>query len=249
MSLNDKAFMRYNRHVMLPQIGESGQALLLQSHVVIVGMGGIGCPAAQYLVASGIGKMTIIDHDVVELSNLQRQILFTEDDLGRNKVDAAKKRLNRLNSDTEINAVAKSVFDCELDWLVDDADVLLDCTDNPDTRLFINEKALNAGIKLVSASAIQGSGQLISFDFSEPNSPCYGCLFPNGAEQELNCANSGVLSPLLGTMGSLQATETLRLLQGNKDQINRLMMFDAWGMELRKFHLKKDVNCTICSMG
>lgn len=247
MPLSDKEFLRYNRHIMVSQIGEQGQNKFKQAKILIVGMGGLGCPAAQYLVASGAGKVTLVDHDIIELSNLQRQVLFNSDDIGKPKAQVAKHKLMRLNPNSEINAIEKSIFDVDLALLLDDMDIVLDCTDNPKTRRFINQACVDSGVKLVSASAIQGSGQLISFDFSIPSSPCYHCLFSDIEETQLNCQTAGVFSPLLGVMGSLQATETLRLLLGKSDNLNKLMLFDAFGMEVQKFSVNKDPNCDCCA--
>lgn len=270
--LTDQEFMRYNRHVMADNIGEVGQLKIKNSSVVIIGMGGLGCPASQYLAASGVGKLTLIDHDIIETSNLQRQVLYTEQDIGKYKVDVARQRLQSLNPLIEIKAIEQSVFDINLSDLFDTADIVLDCTDNADTRHFINANSVQAKVKLVSASAIQGQGQLVSFDFtsrslphstpaSTPTSastptatstvkkagPCYQCLFPAGVTQDLSCSTSGVFSPLLGVLGSLQATEALRLILGNSNNLNKLILFDAWGMEFKSFAINKDSECECCS--
>lgn len=246
MSLTAQEFIRYNRHIMIDKIGEQGQLKLKRSKVLIIGMGGLGCPAAQYLVASGVGSVTLVDNDVIELSNLQRQILYTNDDVGSAKVEAAKARLEAINPHCQIQALTSSVFDLDLPLLLDQTDIVLDCTDNPKTRLFINQSCVEAGVFLVSASAIQGAGQLVSFDFSVPSSPCYQCIFPEQAEETLNCSTSGVLSPLLGVMGSLQATETIRIILGMSGNLNKLTLFDAWGMENRNFKVTRSPNCPTC---
>lgn len=246
MPLNDQEFLRYNRHIMVSQIGEKGQNKFKQAKILIVGMGGLGCPAAQYLVASGIGHITLIDHDTIELSNLQRQVLFNTEDINKPKVLVAKQKLSQLNPNCQISAIEDSIFNIDLELMLDDMDIVLDCTDNPKTRQFINQSCVKAGVQLVSASAIQGSGQLISFDFSIPASPCYQCLFSGVEESPLNCQTAGVFSPLLGVMGSLQATEALRLILGKSDNLNKLMLFDAFGMEVRKFTVNKDPNCPSC---
>lgn len=246
MSLTAQEFIRYNRHIMVDKIGEKGQLKLKRSRVLIIGMGGLGCPSAQYLAASGIGSLTIVDNDVIELSNLQRQILYCDDDLGSTKVDSAKSSLQAINPHCQINVINKSVFDIDLPILLDEVDVVLDCTDNPKTRLFINQSCVDAGVFLVSASAIQGAGQLVAFDFSVPSSPCYQCIFPESAEQTMNCSTSGVLSPLLGVMGSLQATEAIRIILGISNNLNKLTLFDAWSMETRSFKVVKSPNCSVC---
>ncbi|WP_299264693.1 HesA/MoeB/ThiF family protein [uncultured Psychrosphaera sp.] len=263
--LTDRQFMRYNRHIMADNIGEAGQLAITKAKVVIIGMGGLGCPASQYLAASGVGHITLIDHDIIETSNLQRQVLFTEQDIGKYKVDIARQRLKSLNPLIEIKAIKQSVFNTNLSELFDSTDIVLDCTDSAKTRHFINAAAVESKIKLVSASAIQGQGQLVSFDFTSHSSakspsttspsspsapstnPCYQCLFPAGATQNLNCSTSGVFSPVLGVLGSLQATEALRLILGNTNNLNKLILFDAWGMEFKRFAINKDPQCKCCS--
>lgn len=246
MSLTAQEFIRYNRHIMVDKIGKQGQLKLKQSRVLIIGMGGLGCPSAQYLSASGVGQLTLIDNDAVELSNLQRQILYRDSDVGINKVAAAKSTLEAINPHCKIQIMSESVFDIDLPQMLDNIDVVLDCTDNPKTRLFINQSCVDAGVYLVSASAIQGAGQLVAFDFSVPNSPCYQCIFPESAEETINCSTSGVLSPLLGVMGSLQATETIRIILGMSNNLNKLTLFDAWSMETRSFKIVKSPTCTVC---
>lgn len=244
--LNDQQFMRYNRHIMMEKIGEVGQAKIISSRVLVIGMGGLGCPAAQYLTASGVGVLTLVDHDRIEISNLQRQILYTTDDIGQHKVSVAQRKLQALNPLITIEAIDASIFDLDLAALIAQHDIILDCTDSPKTRLVINQECFRAKKKLVSASAIQGSGQLISFDFSDVDSPCYQCLFPPSVKTPNNCSTSGVLSPILGVLGSMQATECLRLLLGDKSNINQLLLFDAWDMSQRKFKLAKSAQCQIC---
>jgi molybdopterin/thiamine biosynthesis adenylyltransferase len=220
-------------------------------------MGGLGCPASQYLAASGVGHITLIDHDIIETSNLQRQVLYTEQDIGKYKVDIARQRLKSLNPLIDIKGIKQSFFDIYLSELFDNTDFVLDCSDNASTRHFINATAVESKIKLVSASAIQGQGQLISFDFTSHSSstsstskagPCYQCLFPAGATQNLNCSTSGVFSPVLGVLGSLQATEALRLILGHTNNLNKLILFDAWGMEFKRFTIKQDPQCKYCSV-
>ena len=246
MSLTDQEFMRYNRHIMVEKIGEKGQVALKNSKVAIIGVGGLGCPAALYLAASGVGELSLIDHDKIELSNLQRQILFNQDDIGKAKVKVAKTKLTALNPLCEITAYDASIFDLDLSAIIASHDLVLDCTDSSKTRLFINRVCQQEGVKLVSASAIQGAGQLVSFDFSLHPSPCYQCVFPDDQGRTLNCSSAGVLSPLLGVMGSLQATEALRLLLGYQDNVNKLMLFDAWGMSTRSFNVTSAPHCHCC---
>ncbi|GAA0302569.1 HesA/MoeB/ThiF family protein [Psychrosphaera haliotis] len=231
---------------MTENIGEQGQLDIVSARVMIVGMGGLGCAASQYLAASGIGSITLIDHDVVEISNLQRQVLFTSQDIGEPKVCAAQQRLKYLNPLININAINQSVLELNLSEQLKNVDIVLDCTDNATTRHFINSHAVASKIKLVSASAIQCQGQLVSFDFSNSQSPCYECLFPNKPTQSLNCSTSGVLSPLLGVMGSLQAIEVIRMLLNKSTSISELITFDAWGMIVSNLKVKKEQSCKVC---
>ncbi|NMP16925.1 molybdopterin-synthase adenylyltransferase MoeB [Thalassotalea sp. Y01] len=246
MSLTDKEYMRYNRHIMVDEIGEAGQLAFKNAHVLIVGMGGLGCPASQYLATAGIGHLTLVDHDDIEITNLQRQILYSDFDLGEAKVEVAQQQLESLNPHCQIDSLKESIFDIDLTTILAGVDVVLDCTDSAKTRQYINACSVKAKVKLVSAAAIRGSGQLTSFDFSLAKSPCYHCLHPDLDEQQLNCANMGVMGPLLGVMGSMQAIETLRLLLGKQDNIGRLLLFDAFTMQFQQFSLPKRDNCPVC---
>ena len=177
MSLTDQAFLRYNRHIMLADIGESGQRAICDSKVVIVGMGGLGCPVAQYLAASGVGELLLVDEDSVEISNLQRQILFSNNDIGRLKVDAAQARLTALNPLVKVRTSATKIASVE-PHLLEGVDVLVDCTDNPDARHFVNQLAMSLSCRLVSGAATGFEGQVVCFDFSRQASPCYHCIYP-----------------------------------------------------------------------
>ncbi|WP_371187339.1 ThiF family adenylyltransferase [Thalassotalea maritima] len=247
MTLTDQEFLRYSRHIMMSQIGEQGQQQFKSSRVLIIGMGGLGCPAAQYLLSSGIGSLTLVDHDVIELSNLQRQVLYTSDDVGEHKVEAAKYVLEAMNPHCQLQAIAESVFDINLAALLEHIDIVLDCTDNPQTRQYINQQCVNARVKLVSASAIQGSGHLLSFDFADSESPCYQCLYADGDNSALNCSSMGVMAPLLGVMGSLQALEALRLLLGYHDNLNKVLLFDGFAMQFHGFSVSRNPTCPICN--
>lgn len=246
MSLTDQEYLRFSRHVMLSEIGEQGQIVIKNSHVLIVGMGGLGCAAAQYLAAAGIDQLTLVDHDQIEISNLQRQILYSESDIHCAKVDVAKAKLMTINSQLTINALHQSIFEVNFNALLNNVDVVLDCTDNISTRHFINQTCVNNKKKLVSASAIQGEGQLISFNFSQQSSPCYQCLVPDKTQVDRKCSSLGVLSSLLGVMGSLQATEVFRLLLKQHQELNQLLIFDAWQMTFKRLTLKADPSCKCC---
>lgn len=250
-SLSSSEFQRYSRHLMLNEIGETGQLAFKQACVLIVGVGGLGCSAAQFLAASGIGHIILLDADSIERSNLQRQVLFKTNHLGMSKVEAAQKQLAAMNPEIQIDIVnatiEQAVSQTKFQKSLSDVDVVLDCTDNAESRYFINQLCIQHQKILVSAAAIQGQGQLISFNFSQPTSPCYQCLFPHSeASISQNCANSGVISPLLGVVGSLQAAEVLRLLLGKTDQLNQLITVDLWSMQFAQFTVKKVPHCGAC---
>lgn len=248
MSLTDQEYIRFSRHIMLNEIGEAGQVAIKNAHILIVGMGGLGCAAAQYLAAAGIGQLTLVDHDQVELSNLQRQILYIETDIHCAKVDVAKVKLMAINPQLNVLALHQSIFEINLSALLNNVDVVLDCTDNVSTRHFINQTCVNSQAKLVSASAIQGQGQLISFDFSQQKSPCYQCLVPDKTQVDRRCSSLGVLSSLLGVMGGLQATEVFRLLLKQHKELNQLLIFNAWQMTFKRITLTAEPSCKCCGI-
>lgn len=245
--LTDQEFMRYNRHVMVDKLGEQGQLILKQAHVLIVGLGGLGCPAAQYLAASGVGRLTLVDHDIIEISNLQRQILFTQEDIGQSKVTVAKQRLQTQNPFVSINTIdapIEEIFDHTIHRSWSTFDLVLDCSDNQPTRLFINKQCAKAAVPLVSAAAIQGKGQLMSFDYAKHNSPCYQCLFPDtDVQTKQSCQHSGVLSTLLAVVGGLQANLALLTLLGKNPKLNTLLTIDAFSLEQKEFVLTTDPDC------
>jgi len=245
--MDDNRFIRYYRHILMPQIGEAGQQAIANSHLVLVGLGGLGCPASQYLVASGVGKITLIDHDRIELSNLQRQVLYTHTDIGKPKVEIAAKRLQAQNPHVHIQVINKDVFQCDLPKLINNADAVLDCTDSMQTRRFINQTCLAASTPLVSAAAMGIHGQLVCFDFSKGAGPCYQCVFPDDEMPEQSCASQGVLSPLLGVMGSMQASAALQILMGSGDVFNRLTLFDGFSFQQQHIRITQDAGCSVCS--
>ena len=225
MSLSHDEFMRYSRHLLISDIGEEGQQRLKRSRIFIVGMGGLGCPVALYMAAAGVGHLYLCDPDDVEKSNLQRQILYRDSDCGSLKVDAAERALLALNPHIEVHARAET-FDAEL--LPDDCDLVLDCTDNLGARHAINRACIAARLPLISASALGWEGQLMSFDFRQQSSPCLACLLPEGsAEPLMNCGNAGVVGPVLGAMGSLQAISALRILLGKPVIHGDVQRFDG----------------------
>ena len=214
----------------------------------MVGAGGLGCPAALYLAASGVGKLTIADADNVELTNLQRQILYRTDSVGAKKVDEARKTLAAVNPDVEIVPLARRVEGNEVERLVAAADVVLDCSDNFATRHALNRACVKQRKPLVSGAAIRFDGQLMVFDLRDKDAPCYACLFPEEGEvEEVQCSTMGVLAPLTGTIGAMQALEAVKLLAGaGETPRGQLALFDAKASELRSVRVKKDPGCAVC---
>ena len=248
--MNDKDLERYGRHILLPEIDYEGQQKLLDSHVLVVGLGGLGSPASIYLASSGIGELTLCDFDNVELSNLQRQIVHTERNLKTNKAHSAKNFISSINSNININVVDKKLTEDEFDLYVKNksVDVILDCSDNFQTRYSINKVAFKNKIPLISGSAIQFEGQLAIFDFRDNSSACYECLFPdNGEENELRCADHGILAPVVGIIGVMQSLETIKVLLNLNLIKNRLRIFDGKSNEWKTITFKKDKECAICS--
>jgi len=214
-----------------------------------VGAGGLGCPAALYLAASGIGRLTIADADRVDLTNLQRQILYRTDSVGHVKVDEARKTLAAMNPEVEIVPLAQRVVAGEAERLVASADVVLDCSDNFATRHLLNRACVKYSRPLISGAAIRFDGQLMVFDLRKKEAPCYACLFPEEGEvEEVQCNVMGVLAPLVGTIGALQAVEAVKLLSGaGETPLGQLTLFDAKASELRTVKVKKDARCAVCS--
>jgi adenylyltransferase/sulfurtransferase len=245
--MKDDQLLRYSRQIMLPQVDIAGQQALLDSHVLIIGAGGLGSPASMYLAAAGVGKLTLVDNDTVELSNLQRQLAHAESDLGANKVDSAAATLRAINSDVEIVALNRRVGTAELGELVSSADVVLDATDNVETRFAINRACLAAKVPLVSGAAIRLEGQIAVFDSRQSDSPCYECLYKGGEGGDLTCADNGVFAPVVGIIGSMQALEALKLIaQFGDTLVGRLLLFDASSMQWREMKLPRDPNCLAC---
>jgi molybdopterin/thiamine biosynthesis adenylyltransferase len=215
---------------------------------LIVGAGGLGCPAAMYLAASGIGRLTIADADTVDLTNLQRQVLYRTDSVGAQKVDEAAKTLAAMNPDVELVPLAQRVGALEVDRLVAGADVVLDCSDNFATRHLLNRACVKFSRPLVSGAAIRFDGQLMVFDLRKKEAPCYACLFPeDGEAEDVQCNVMGVLAPLVGTIGAMQAVAAVKLLAGAGDTpLGQLTLFDAKASELRTVRVKKDARCAVC---
>ena len=246
--MNDTQLLRYSRQIMLPQVDIEGQEQLLAARALIIGAGGLGSPVAMYLAAAGVGHLVISDHDSVELSNLQRQLLHHDRDIGRNKADSARDTINTINPDIRVSAMANTLQGEALDEEVRQADVVLDCSDNFDTRFTINRACVAQRTPLVSGAAIRMEGQVAVFDSRQENSPCYHCLYREGEEQDQTCSANGVLSPIVGIIGSLQALEALKvILCVGETLAGRLVIFDGYTHEWRTLTLKQDPDCVVCS--
>jgi adenylyltransferase/sulfurtransferase len=245
--MNDEELLRYNRQIMLSQIDIQGQQQLLDASVLIRGLGGLGCPAALYLAAAGVGKLILNDDDQVDLANLQRQIAFNTDDIGRLKVEAARDTLLKLNPNTHIETISTQLHDIELANHVNTVDVVLDCTDNFASRFELNKYCVNTSTPLVSGAAIRFEGQISVFDHRQENSPCYRCLYNDEEMAAETCSQTGVVAPLLGIIGSLQALETIKLITGiGQTLIGKLLLFDATATEFQTMRFKKDPACPVC---
>ena len=247
--MDDEQLLRYSRHILLPEIGIEGQQRLLDAHVLMIGAGGLGSPAALYLASAGIGTLTICDGDVVDLTNLQRQIVHREAAVGQPKVASARDTLLAINPRVNINAVQERVAGERLAQLVAAADIVLDGSDNFATRHAVNRACGAARKPLVSGAGIRFDGQLAVFDLRSAQSPCYACLFPESAEtEEMRCAVMGVFAPLVGIIGAMQAAETLKILCGAGESLNgRLLLLDALRMDVRTVKLQRDPGCAVCA--
>jgi adenylyltransferase/sulfurtransferase len=246
--MDDQQLLRYSRHLLLNELGPDAQARFAAAHALVVGTGGLGNPAAQFLASAGIGTITLVDADVVDLTNLQRQILFATDDVGTPKVEAAARRIAAINPEIRIVQAVQRVGAAELALLVGAADVVLDCTDNFATRHAINRACVADGKPLVSGAAIRFDGQLAVYDTRDATSPCYHCLFGEGDDlEETRCATMGVFAPLVGIVGATQAAEALKLVAGiGRSLAGRLLLIDALSMEWREVRVPRDPACPVC---
>ena len=246
--MNDNQLLRYSRHILLPKIGYEGQEKLTKSHVLIVGAGGLGSPAALYCAASGVGKLTICDFDVVDLTNLQRQIIHTTQSVGINKAVSAQQTIYEINPEVSVQTIQQKSSEAEFKILAEQADVVIDCSDNFATRYALNRVCLQLKKPLVSGAAIGFEGQISVFDFRHEASPCYHCLFPDtGEDTDLRCATNGVFAPLVGMIGTTQAAEALKLIMNIGESLQgRLLLLDALAMEWRTIKLARDPKCAEC---
>lgn len=250
--LTDKQFLRYQRQISVPEIGESGQKVLCNSHVLIVGCGGLGSAAALYLVAAGIGKLVIADGDSVDSSNLQRQIVYRQEDVEIQKVTAMARQLNALNSDCQIRTVDRYLEQDQLNLEIMMADIVLDCSDNLTTRQAVNKACYQQNKPLVSGAAIGWQGQLALFDFAatdKEQAPCYRCLYPfDQLANSGKCSQAGIIGPVVGTIGNLQALQTIKYLTNHqKDNTNKLFLFDGLNLSWQSFAISKNHLCSVCS--
>ena len=247
LELNDDELLRYSRQILLPQIDVAGQLKLKASRVLIVGLGGLGSPVALYLAAAGVGELHLADFDTVDLTNLQRQVLHDSRQIGVSKVDSAIARLTAINPQIRLLPHRAALDEDSLAAAVAAVDLVLDCSDNFTTREAVNAACVAAGNPLVSVAAIRLEGQLAVFDPRDAASPCYHCLYGHGSEAELTCSEAGVVGPLVGLVGSLQALEALKLLAGfGEPLVGRLLLVDAVGTRFRELRVRRDPACSVC---
>ena len=246
--MTDAELLRYSRQILLPDFGIQGQERLRASSVLVVGLGGLGSPVAMYLAAAGVGRLVLADFDAVDLSNLQRQIIHTTAQIGRPKAESARVALAALNPDVDLVTVKRSLVDETLPDIVADVDLVLDCCDNFQTRFAVNAACVAAGIPLVSGAAIRLEGQVTAFS-GQPGGPCYQCLYPRDGGIDETCSTNGVLAPVVGIIGSIQATEAIKILTGLGEPLfGRLLLLDAALMQWRSLRLPSDPQCPICSV-
>ena len=246
--MNDNQLLRYSRHIMLDAIGIEGQTRILAAHALIIGAGGLGSPAALYLASSGVGHITLVDNDEVDLTNLQRQILHHTGRIGEGKAASGLQTMAKINPEIHLTAIAERVGGERLQELVNSADVVLDCSDNFATRHAVNAACVAARVPLVSGAAIRFDGQISVFDARREDSPCYACLFaPDQQFEEVACATMGVLAPLVGIIGSLQATEALKLISGcGTPLVGQLLLLEALSMEWSRIGFARNAECSVC---
>lgn len=248
--MKDEELLRYSRQIMLPEMDVAGQQKLLDATVLIVGMGGLGCPAAMYLAAAGVGHLVIADDDSVELTNLQRQIAHSQQDIGTAKVSSAAETLKDMNPGVKITALNQRLLGDDLDQTVSNVDVVVDACDNFTSRFAINRSCIRNRKPLVSGAAIRMQGQVAVFDSTQAESPCYQCLYSEaeGDDEAASCSQNGVMAPLVGIIGSVQAMETIKVITGIGSTLaGRLLLLDASTMQWREMKLPRDKDCAACS--
>jgi molybdopterin/thiamine biosynthesis adenylyltransferase len=247
--LTDAQLLRYSRHILLDEFGVEGQQRLLGSRALVIGAGGLGSPVALYLGSAGVGRITLVDDDTVDLTNLQRQVVHTLARVGRPKVDSAAEGIAAINPEVRVEALRLRADAALLAQRVAAADVVLDCSDNYATRQAVNAACVTAGKPLVAGAAIGFDGQISVYDPRDETSPCYACVFPpDAAVEEVRCATMGVFAPLVGIVGTMQAAEALKLLAGvGRSMAGRLQMLDARSMEWTELHVTRQPDCPVCA--
>ncbi len=246
--MQDEQLLRYGRHIMLDGLDYEGQERIMQSRVLVVGLGGLGSPVALYLAASGVGELHLADFDHVDISNLQRQIVHDSDSVGRPKTESAAERLGRINPHVDIHRIDRRLEGEPLDAAVAGVDLVLDCSDNFELRFALNAACARHGTPLVSGAAIQWAGQVTVFDHRDPDAPCYRCLYREEGEDAMRCSETGVLAPLVGMIGSLQAAEAIKVItDSGRPLVGRLALFDLRDAEWRTVRFRQDPDCPVCA--
>ena len=247
--MNDEKLLRYSRQIMLSDMDIAGQQKLIDATVLIVGMGGLGCPVGMYLAAAGVGHLILADDDTVEITNLQRQIAHSQADIGSSKVESVAETLKALNREVHITAMNQRLEEKDLDIQVASVDVVVDASDNFTTRVAINRACSKAKTPLVSGAAIRMEGMVAVFDPRDVESPCYQCLYKGGADESASCSENGVMAPIVGIIGSVQAMETIKVITSiGKSLTGRLLLLDGKNMQWREMTLPRDENCLVCSL-
>lgn len=245
--MNDQELLRYSRHIMLPELDIVGQEKLLAARVMVLGLGGLGSPIALYLAAAGIGKLVLVDHDQVDASNLQRQIVHVDANIGHSKVESAAQQLRALRPDIDLRLINERLGEKELDVLLPTVDLVVDGTDNLAIRYALNDACLRHKVPWVSGAAVRFEGQIAVFDPRNPESPCYRCLFPSGSDEGQRCAENGVIAPLVGVIGTLQALEAIKVITGVGTTLcGSLLLFDAMHTSFHRLKLPRHSGCPAC---
>lgn len=245
--MEDNELLRYSRQIMLPDIDIDGQEKLLASSVLVIGMGGLGCPVSMYLAAAGVGHLGLVDFDTVDLTNLQRQIAHTTDRIGQPKVESGRDSLRQLNPGTRISTFNEKLIGSALERTIAEFDIVVDCSDNFTTRFAVNHACVKSVTPMVSGAAIQLEGQIMVVDPRDPQSPCYQCLYGEADDSQFSCSENGVLASVTGIIGTIQATETIKLIVGFGESLSGyLLLLDAFTMEWRKLKLTKNPQCPVC---
>jgi molybdopterin/thiamine biosynthesis adenylyltransferase len=246
--MNDEQLLRYSRHLLLEEIDVIGQEKLLNAHILVIGAGGLGSAAAPYLAAAGVGHITLMDHDAVDPTNLQRQIMHTESSVGNSKVSSGKEFLQRINSNIQIEIIQAKATTSLLDDLLPSVDIVLDCTDNFLTRHLINAACVKNKTPLVSGSALKFDGQVSVFDPRNPSSPCYACIFsPDEQFEEVSCSSMGIFSPLVGIIGAMQAAQALQVLIGfGESLVGRMLLWNGRTTQIDEIRISRNSECPVC---